>query len=100
MAELPKTIEDLYKIGSRQEGHIIEIRSPPNYKSLHGFIRIPSVSGKLFFQESLSGIQKREIGKYHEGATVQFSVDKGSKGFFAKAVYIKVRHTFFELLHA
>ena len=88
--ELPKTLEDLYRMGSRQEGHITEIRRRPNYKSLHGFIEIPSLSEKLFFQEKLSGIHRIEIDNYHVGAKVQFGVDRGPKGFFAKDVYIKV----------
>lgn len=88
--ELPRTLEDLYRMGSRQEGHITEIRRPPNYKSLHGFIEIPSFSEKLFFQEELSGIHRTEIDNYHEGAKVQFGVDRRPKGFFAKNIYIKV----------
>ena len=91
MVDLPKTLEDLYRFGSRREGHICEVRCPPNYKSLYGFIEVPSIAERLFFQEKLSGIQKREIGNCYVGAKVQFSVDKRDKGFFAKDLFIKVR---------
>ena len=89
--ELPRTLEDLYDMGSRQEGHICQLKGPPKHKSIQGFINVPFTSQRLFFQESLSGIHKREICNYRLEAKVQFSVDKNDKGFFAKDLYIKVR---------
>lgn len=75
-------------LGTRQEGYICELRCPPKYKSVHGWIRLDLNQQKLFFQESLSGIQKKEIGNYRPDARVQFSVNKGDNGFFAKDLYI------------
>ena len=75
---------------SRQEGHICELKGPPKHKCVQGLIEVPSTHQKLFFQESLSGIQKREIVNFRLKAKVQFSVDKNEKGFFAKDLYIKV----------
>ena len=88
--ELPKTLQDLYEMGSRPEGHICELRCPPNCKNVHGFIEIPTILEKLFFHEFVSGIPKRELINYHLGAKVQFSVDKREKGFYAKDLYVKV----------
>lgn len=88
---LPRTLEDLYDMRSRPEGHICKLKTPPKNKSVRGYIEVPSISEKLFFEESLSGIQKREIGNYHLNAKVQFSVEKNEKGYFAKNLYIKVR---------
>lgn len=90
---LPKTLEDLHLSGSRPEGQICELRCPPNYKSVHGFIEIPTISEKLFFHESVSGIQRKELAYYRPEARVQFSVGKREKGFFAKDLYIKPPET-------
>lgn len=100
MVDLPKTLEDLYHFRSRREGHICEVRGPPNHRSLHGFIEVPAIAERLFFQENLSGIQKREIGNCYVGAKVSFSVDKRDKGFFAKDLYItcKVRMLYLKCL--
>ena len=89
--KLRNTLEDL--LGTRQEGYICQLKCPPRYKSVHGRIRLELTQEELFFQESLSGIQKREIGNYRLEAKVQFSVNKNDKGFFAKDLYIKVRET-------
>lgn len=86
---LPKTLEDLYTMNSRQEGHICQLRGPPLHNSVSGFIKVPSLDKELFFSEFLSGIPKREIANIHLNARVQFSVDKNEKGFFAKKLYIK-----------
>lgn len=90
---MPRTLEDLHLLGSRQEGHICELRGPPNYKTVHGFIEVPSIGEKLFFHESVSGIQKRALVNYRLGAKVQFSVDKREKGFFAKELFIELPET-------
>lgn len=89
----PRTLQDVYDTGAREEGHICQLKGPPKDKSVRGYIDVPSIGEKLFFQESLSGIQKREIVNYRLGAKVQFSVDKNDMGFFAKNLYIKVRAT-------
>ena len=81
-------------MGTRQEGYICQLKCPPKHRSLHGRIRLERTQEELFFQESLSGIQKREIGNYRLKAKVQFSVNKNDKGFFAKDLYIKVRQFF------
>ena len=88
--ELPETLQDLYEMGSRPEGHICKLTRPPNCKNVHGFIEIPTILEKLFFHEFVSGIPKRELINYHLGARVQFSVDKREKGFYAKDLYVKV----------
>lgn len=85
--KLRTTLEDL--LGTRQEGYICRLKCPPRHKSVHGWIRLELTQEELFFQESLSGIQKREIGNYRLEAKVQFSVNKNDKGFFAKDLYIK-----------
>ena len=90
--KLRTTLEDL--LGTRQEGYICQLRGPPKNKSVYGWIRLELTQEELFFQESLSGIQKREIVNYRLEAKVQFSVNKNDKGFFAKDLYIKVRETF------
>ena len=89
--KLRTTLEDL--LGTRQEGYICRLKCPPRHKSVHGWIRLELTQEELFFQESLSGIQKREIGNYRLEAKVQFSVNKNDMGFFAKDLYIKVRET-------
>ena len=86
----PRTLADLYDTRSREEGFICELKYPPKFKSVHGYIEVPSIGEKLFFKESLSGIQKAEIVNYHLNANVQFSVDRNTRGFFAKNLYIKV----------
>ncbi|KAJ7365314.1 hypothetical protein OS493_005418 [Desmophyllum pertusum] len=58
--KLPNTLEDFYLMGSRQEGHICDLRAPPKHKSVDGYIEVPSSQERLFFNESLSGIPKRE----------------------------------------
>lgn len=88
--ELPKTLQDLYDMGSRPEGHICALRCPPNYKRVHGFIEIPTIKEKVFFHESVSVIPKRELINYHLEAKVQFKLDKGERGFYAKDLYVKV----------
>lgn len=88
---MPTTLEDFYQIGSRQEGHVCELRTPPKYKSVHGYIAVPSTPEALFFQEKLSGIPKKETGNIRMKTTVQFSVGKNERGFFAKDLFIKVR---------
>lgn len=75
---------------SRPEGHICELRGPPNSKKVHGFIEIPTIKEKVFFHELVSGIPKRELINYHLEAKVQFSVDKRERGFYAKDLYVKV----------
>ena len=77
-------------MGSRQEGHVCELNTPPKYRSVHGYIAVQSTPERLFFQESLSGIAKRETGNIHMQTIVQFSVDKNEHGFFAKDLFIKV----------
>lgn len=79
---------------SRQEGHVCELRTPPKYRSVQGFIAVQSTPERLFFQESLSGIAKREAGNIRMHTIVQFSVDKNENGFFAKDLFIKVRALF------
>jgi len=76
-------------MGSRQEGHICDLKCPPKRKLVQGLIEVPSTQQKLFFQESLSGIQKRELVNCRLGAKVSFRVDKNVQGFFAKDLYIK-----------
>ena len=88
--EVPKTFEELHKLGSRQEGRVFSVKSPPDSKSAHGFIEVPAIGKRLFFQERLSGIPKREAANIDVGTTVQFSVGRGEKGFFAKGVIIQV----------
>lgn len=88
---LPTTLEDFYQMRSRQEGHVCELRAPPNYRLVHGYIAVPSTPERLFFQELLSGIPKRETGNIRMNTLVQFSVDKNEHGFFAKDLFIKVR---------
>ena len=83
---VPTTLDDLLE--SRQEGYICKLKCPPEHKSVHGWIRLEVIQEELFFQEFLSGIQKREIGNYRLEAKVQFTVDKNDKGFFAKNMYI------------
>jgi len=78
-------------MGSRQEGHVCELRTPPKYKTVHGYIAVPSTSEPLFFQEKLSGIPKKETGNIRMKTTVQFSVGKNERGFFAKDLFFKVR---------
>lgn len=78
-------------MGSRQEGHVCELKTPPNYRSVHGYIAVPSTLERLFFQELLSGIEKRETGNIRMNTIVQFSVDKNERGFFAKDLFIKVK---------
>lgn len=78
-------------MGSRQEGHVCELRTPPDSRLVHGYIAVPSTPERLFFQEKLSGISKRETGNIHMKTTVQFSVDKNERGYFAKDLFIKVR---------
>lgn len=90
---LPTTLEDFYLMGCRQEGHVCELRTPPNCKLVHGYIAVPSTPEQLFFQEGLSGITKRETGNIRMNTIVQFSVDKNEHGFFAKNLFIKVRRT-------
>ena len=85
------TLEDFYQMGSRPEGHVCELRTPPKHKSVQGYIAVPSTPERLFFQESLSGIAKRETGNIRMNTMVQFSVDKNERGFFAKDLFIKVR---------
>ena len=87
----PQSLEDLYKMKSRPEGHICEMRYPPKYKTVHGFIEVHSIKERIFFNEYLSGIPKSETFNFHLNAKVQFSVDKNEKGFFAKKIYIQVR---------
>ena len=78
-------------MGSRQEGHVCELRTPPEYRSVYGFIAVPSTPERLYFQEVLSGIAKRETVNIRMNTIVQFSVDKNERGFFAKDLFIKVR---------
>ena len=87
----PLSLEDLYKMKSRQEGHICEIRCPPKYNTVHGYIKVRGISERLFFNESLSGIAKCETCNFHVNAKVEFGVDKNEKGFFAKKIYIQVK---------
>ena len=87
----PQSLEDLYKMKSRPEGHICDIRCPPKYNTVHGFIKVRSINERLFFNESLSGITKSETFNLHLNAKVQFSVDKNERGFFAKKIYIQVK---------
>lgn len=96
---LPTTLEDFYQMGSRQEGHVCELRAPPNYRSVHGYIVVPSTQERLFFQESLSGIAKSETGNIRMQTIVQFSVDKNERGFFAKNLFIKVRTVLSFIIH-
>lgn len=89
---MPETLDDLYQTGSRQEGQICELRAPPHYKSVHGFISVLFTPERLFFQQSLSGIPKRETCNIRTKTVVQFSVGKDDRGrFFAKDLFIKVR---------
>lgn len=88
---LPKTLDDLHNMRSRQEGHICDIKGPPNHKSVYGFIEVPSTNEKLFFQELLSGISKADIHNISVGTKVQFSVGKREKGYFAEKLFIQVR---------
>ena len=81
-----QTLDDL--LGTRQEGYICELRCPPQHKSVNGRIRLELIQEELFFHESLSGIQKKEIGNYRLEAKVQFSVNKNDRGFFAEDLYI------------
>lgn len=78
-------------MGSRPEGHICDLRAPPKHKSVDGYIKVPSSQERLFFNESLSGISKRETRNIRLQTIVQFSVDKNEYGFFAKNLFIKVR---------
>lgn len=87
----PQSLEDLYRMKSRPEGHICEITCPPKCKTVHGYIKVRSINKRLFFNESLSGIAKSETFNFHLNAKVQFSVDKNEKGFFAKKIYIQVK---------
>lgn len=97
MVELPKTLEDLYQMGSRtrQEGHVCQVRAPPQYRSVRGFIAVASTPEPLFFEEQLSGIPKKEVGNIQLQTIVQFSVDKNDHGFFARNLFIKVRVCFY-----
>lgn len=81
-----QTLDDL--LGTRQEGYICDLRCPPEHKSVQGWIRLEVIQEGLFFQESLSGIQKKEIGNYRLEAKVQFRVNKNDDGFFAEDLYI------------
>lgn len=85
--ELPTTLEDFYQLRYRQEGHVCELRN----RSVHGYIAVPTSSERLFFQESLSGIPRKETNNIRMNTKVQFSVDKNEQGFFAKDLFIKVR---------
>ena len=96
---MPRTLEDLYDMGSRQEGHICDLKCPPKRKLVQGLIEAPSTQQKLFFQESLSGIQKRELVNCRLGAKVSFRVDKNVQGFFAKDLYIKVAAIALRITH-
>ena len=88
---LPTALEDFYQMGSRQEGHVCELRTPPKYRSVHGYIAVSSTPERLYFQEVLSGIAKRETVNIRMNTIVQFSVHKNERGFFAKDLFIKVR---------
>lgn len=88
---LPITLEDFYQIGSRQEGHVCELRTPPKHKSVYGYIAVPSTPEPLFFQEKLSGMSRQETGSIRMKTTVQFRVGKNERGFFAKDLIIRVR---------
>ena len=90
--KLPKTLDDLYETGSTQAGLIGELRAPPRYKSVRGFISVPFTLKRLFFNELLSGIPKRETFNIRTKTVVQFSVGKDDRGrFFAKNLSIKVK---------
>ena len=64
---------------------------PPRYKTVRGFIAVPSTSERLYFEELLSGIPKKKAGNIQLKTIVQFSVAKNKHGFFAKDLFIKVR---------
>lgn len=91
MVQLPKTLREFYELGSRPEGHVCEVKVPPRYKTVRGFIAVPSTSERLYFEELLSGIPKKKAGNIQLKTIVQFSVAKNKHGFFAKDLFIKVR---------
>lgn len=79
-------------MGSRQEGHVCELNTPPKCRSVHGYIAVPATQDRLYFHESLSGITKRETQNIRMNTMVQFSVGKNQRGFFAKDLFIKVTY--------
>ena len=52
---------------------------------------MPSTPEPLFFQEKLSGIPRQETDNIRMKTTVQFTVGKNERGFFAKDLIIRVR---------
>ncbi|PFX32713.1 uncharacterized protein LOC111347295 isoform X2 [Stylophora pistillata] len=88
-ATLPKSLEDLYRMKSRLEGYVCSLEGPPRFNQVRGFIEVPSTRERVFFHEFKSGISKEDIPHLRRGTKVQFSVEKGSKGFFAQNMYIQ-----------
>ena len=96
VVQLPKTLQDFHELGSRPEGHVCEVKVPPRYNTVRGYIAIPSTSELLYFEELLSGIPKKKVGNIQLKTIVQFSVAKNRHGFFAKDLFIKVRFKLFK----
>lgn len=90
VVQLPKTLKDFYKLRSRPEGHVCEVKVPPRYNTVRGYIAVQSTPERLYFEERLSGIPKKKAGNIQLQTIVQFSVDRNKHGFFAKDLFIKL----------